>query len=215
MKIKDYYSILQVAPSASYEEIKQAYRKLAMQWHPDKNPGDAYAAIQFHEIKEAYEVLTHPVKKDQYLQQRWYNQAMGRKRTGKAITPENVLREALELRKYVSSLDEHRMDHLGLAAYLLDISTNETVNQLATFNDSIINRQIIKALLDAASPLSYAAVLPVCRQLEQLAGDDPINSGYIRQFLLQHQRAARWEKWKMPLALLLTLLLCLLIWLVS
>ncbi|MEZ4559989.1 MAG: DnaJ domain-containing protein, partial [Caldilineaceae bacterium] len=54
MEVKDYYEILGVPRSADEKEIKKAFRKLAQQYHPDKNPGDATAEQKFKEINEAY-----------------------------------------------------------------------------------------------------------------------------------------------------------------
>jgi DnaJ-class molecular chaperone len=63
---KDYYAILGVSPGAPEEELKKAYRRLALQYHPDKNPGDARAEERFKEISEAYAVLADYAKRRQY-----------------------------------------------------------------------------------------------------------------------------------------------------
>ena len=63
---KDYYSILGVDKSASAADMKKAYRKLAVKYHPDKNPGDKEAEEKFKELSEAYETLSNPEKKEVY-----------------------------------------------------------------------------------------------------------------------------------------------------
>ncbi len=68
MSKRDYYEVLEVGKSASAEEIKKAYRKKAIQYHPDKNPGDAAAEEKFKEAAEAYEVLSSAEKKQRYDQ---------------------------------------------------------------------------------------------------------------------------------------------------
>jgi DnaJ-class molecular chaperone len=63
---KDYYSVLGVQRDAAEKEIKQAYRRLARQYHPDVNPGDASAEQKFKEISEAYAVLSNPESRQKY-----------------------------------------------------------------------------------------------------------------------------------------------------
>src|SRR5690349_18796372 len=63
---RDYYEILGVKRNASEEEIKSAYRKLARQYHPDRNPGDKQAETNFKEVQEAYDVLSDKNKRVQY-----------------------------------------------------------------------------------------------------------------------------------------------------
>jgi curved DNA-binding protein len=81
MDYKDYYKILGVSKTASQDEIKKAYRKLAVKYHPDKNAGDKVAENKFKEANEANEVLSKPDKRKQYdeLGENWqsYQQAGG------------------------------------------------------------------------------------------------------------------------------------------
>ncbi|WP_136797243.1 J domain-containing protein [Desulfosediminicola ganghwensis] len=64
--MKDYYQILEVTPEFTDDEIRKRYRKLAMQYHPDRNPNNPGAEERFKEVAEAYGVLTDPAKRKQY-----------------------------------------------------------------------------------------------------------------------------------------------------
>lgn len=66
MEYKDYYKTLGVAKTASKEDIKKAYRKLARQYHPDMNPGDKKSEDKFKDVNEAYEVLSDQTKREKY-----------------------------------------------------------------------------------------------------------------------------------------------------
>jgi len=68
MAQRDYYEVLGVKKGASMDELKRAYRKLAVKYHPDKNPGDKQSEERFKEINEAYAVLSDPKKKEQFDQ---------------------------------------------------------------------------------------------------------------------------------------------------
>ena len=68
MAQRDYYEVLGLKKGASVEELKKAYRKLAVKYHPDKNQGDKQAEERFKEINEAYAVLSDPKKKEQFDQ---------------------------------------------------------------------------------------------------------------------------------------------------
>ncbi len=66
MLYKDYYKVLGVAKTATPEEIKKAYRKLALKYHPDKTKGDKAAEEKFKDVNEANEVLSDPQKRKKY-----------------------------------------------------------------------------------------------------------------------------------------------------
>ena len=66
MTKRDYYEVLGVGKSADDTEIKKAYRKLALKYHPDKNPDDKQAEEKFKEAAEAYEILSDPDKRARY-----------------------------------------------------------------------------------------------------------------------------------------------------
>jgi len=84
MEYKDYYKILGVDKHASQADIKKAYRKLAVKYHPDKNPGDKETESRFKEINEAHEVLSKPEKRKKYdeLGQNWNRFEQGRAYSG-------------------------------------------------------------------------------------------------------------------------------------
>jgi hypothetical protein len=210
---KDYFKILQVPPGATQQEIRQAFRRLAMTYHPDKNVDDPSAAAQFNDVKEAYEVLTSPQKRERYLEERWYNQDTGRKRTVEIVTPVSILKLSLELEQYVSRLDVHRMNKAALSGYIDELISTDTIEKLKQFNDTPINRQIIFIILTAMKPLSLRFVTPLVERLNLLAGNDPDAVKGIKSFVLKHKKNFLWDKYKMPLMLLFTILICLLIFL--
>jgi len=213
MHLKDYYSILAIEPSATLSETKKAYRKLAHQYHPDKNQNDPYASAQFAEIKEAYEVLTNPSKKEYYLQQRWYNQSIGKRKSQDVINPVTLLLQSLELEKYVSKLDEFRMDKAGLQQYILELVSDPVVDQLKKFTEPETIREIVNVILRAMHPLPKLYTKDITTRLYKIAADDDIAKQQIFFFIQTINKKHSREKITLLFIIVSTLILCLLIYL--
>ena len=97
MAKRDYYEVLSVERTATEEDVKKAYRKLAVKFHPDKNPGDKTAEEKFKEIGEAYEALSDPQKRaayDQFGHAAFDARARGGGRPGGFHDPFDIFREA-------------------------------------------------------------------------------------------------------------------------
>jgi len=214
MYLKDHYKILELAPSATLQDIKKAYRKLAQQYHPDKN-NDAYSEASFAAIKEAYETLTNPVKKNQYLQERWYNRATNNTNTEQLITPVNILKQALEFEKYTSTLDVFRMDDESLYEYMNELLDDATLSKLQQFNEVEVNQQIMLTLIKPIRFLKYEKATLITAKLSKLTGNNTQSLSLINNTLQKIQQKEKWESRKWIVVLFITLAICLLIKLVA
>jgi len=216
METKDYYKILGVEPSASMHEIKKAYRKLAHHFHPDKNSSVEYGGIHFAEIKEAYEVLTNPARKENYLQQRWYQQSLGKaKFRVEPVTPPVILKQILKLDKYVTTIDVFRMNGESLYRQLKEILSNDTIEQLKKFNEREINHEIIRSALRIVKFLQQEQLENIVPQLVELSNQSTTIVREIEAAAKLYRRKNRWEQYKHGIVLLLTVIISLLIYFVS
>jgi len=213
MHLKDYYGTLELEPSATLSEIKKAYRRLALQLHPDKKGNDPYAAARFAEVKEAYEVLSDPGKKEYYLQQRWYEQSTGKRKKQAIITPVSVLHQTIELERYVARLDMFRLDKNGLQQYILELFPDSTINQLHTFNEPGTIREITGLALRSLQPLPWDLRHKILEQLQKLAGADEQSVRLLQEFRSRSDKKQRRDKYSLIIIIAVTFFLCLLIWL--
>lgn len=205
----DYYQVLQISPSASIAEIKTAYRKLAHVYHPDKNPGNKSSQAHFNLIKEAYETLSNPGRKEQYLQERWLAKAQGQPLEQPVKTPEHVLIQVLSASDQIRKMDIYRMNKEGIKDELKLLLSENNITLLNDFNEIPVNDAIVKELLYTAT------VLPASVQTGLLKLLRLINSNYtdaIRSKEEELENKIFWETWKPAFIILIVVLLCILIW---
>jgi molecular chaperone DnaJ len=151
MTHKDYHQLLQVPTTASMEEIKKAYRKLAQQYHPDKTGEDKTAAEYFRQIKEAYEVLSDAKKRKEYYYQRFSTTPAYQK----MVTPVSILKECIELRKITAAIGYYHIDFDLLRAEVEKILLPTNILALKSINDSAVNLQIVNEIITCCNYLPY------------------------------------------------------------
>lgn len=211
--MKDYYAILECTPMSTRDEIKRQYRKLAQQFHPDKNQNDKYAESRFHDIKEAYETLTQPAKKEAWLQERWLRQVYNESYSEKEpLTPYSILNKVLKLDKYVSSQDVFRMDQEGISERIMKMVSEENMSCLLKFNEKEINKTIVQYLLSAARPIELNRLFQFWPQLEKLAQDDQELLSDIHAFRKKKKKQAQKDNLTLPVVILVTIMICILIY---
>jgi len=212
MIIKDYYTVLKIPSNASVQQIKQAYRKLAMRYHPDKNAGDLYAAAYFHEVQEAYDVLSNHLSREQYHQQRWYQQSTGKKfAESMPNTPFSILQQCVVLNDYVKGLDFFRMDREALLQIIQQVLSAQNISMLHTFNDAQTNRQIFSLIADSCKPLHFTHIQQLQNQLQQLAINDASMQQQIKNLLLASKQQQHWNNHKIWLIVIVAIAISFLI----
>ncbi|HRH59638.1 MAG TPA: DnaJ domain-containing protein [Chitinophagaceae bacterium] len=214
MSSKDYYKILGVAPDASGQAIKKAYRKLAMKYHPDKNAGDGFTEDVFKEINEAYEIIGDPKKREDYHYKRLYTYNYKYKEAAKA-TPQSVLEETEQLLQQVNQSNPFRINRDALYFKMEQILSAETIEMLLTENTPEQNSVIIQKMVQAAKPLQLPHTEKLAAALYALANTNAEANKLIQNFLQQKRNEYFWNRYKVAGAVILAILLCLMIFLIS
>ncbi|RYY59494.1 MAG: hypothetical protein EOO05_13080 [Chitinophagaceae bacterium] len=214
MELKDYYNILELPQSASPDDIKKSYRRMALAYHPDKNGDDPYAAAQFAVVKEAYEVLTDPAKRSLYLQERWLAKSGGRMKAAPVLNPENFLRQLIAKERSVAQLDNHRMNKIGLMEELLHLFSGDVTGMLNTFGDRKINSEIIRLAMRSAAQLDHSSKKIVYARLEKIEAE-PATVKALKADLEKQSSSERWDRAKIWLLLFIVTAICILIFMVG
>lgn len=198
----DYYKLLGVLPNATTEEIKKAYRQLALKYHPDRNFGDKSSEAFFKKFTEAYTILSNPEERENYNydykknQQTTSNQSQHHKRTGPKqetqITPQVIFAVFQETRKKLRWIDKSRINQAALYNSLNDILSTNTINFLLAWGDANTNKQIIDEVITCCKFLSYHYIEKLSPKLAKLAGSD---NDTIRKIFLFNKQQKYWNYW--------------------
>ncbi len=213
MSSKDYYRILGVRPNATNSEIKKSYRRLAIKYHPDKNPDDILAEAAFKEIAEAYDILSDAKKREDYHYKHFY--AHDYKYPEPEATPQSILNDIIRLKKLIEKANTFRLNQDALFFQLQQILSEDNLSLLQKENQSTINSQILEALLRICKPLNFNFIEEIEDILMFLADGDTYLENKINDFLHQQKRKDRWSRYKIVVAIVVAILLCLVIFFIG
>jgi len=208
----DHYAILGLPPSASVSEIKSAYRSMARQHHPDLNPQDPGAIDRFRAIHTAYQTLTHPSLKQAYLEKRWYAQHQHQSLQSKALSFEQLLKQLVELERFVATLDPHRMDRNGLHQHLL-----QCIELLKQVNiDSFCQQQEIESslrlIVACSEPLTFVQAKSIHERLYPWLNKLDRSELLSIAWLTKKKNQETWQRWTPWIVFALTTLITVWIW---
>jgi curved DNA-binding protein CbpA len=211
MAIKDYYKILNVKPDASGASIKQSYRKLALKYHPDRNPQDDLSAEIFREIAEAYSILGNPSTRKDYNYQR-YNIAPS-EYSKPAESIDTLLNKAAHLKKQVASINPFRFNSDALMYSIKQLLPQDVITLLKT--DELQQKKFLEIIVWCSDRLTSSQTRNLYGIMQPLFKKHNWLQQQLNSIIKQQVKKERWEKNKIILAVIITLLLCAIIFLAT
>ncbi len=207
MAQKDYYQILNVHPTSTMLEIKKAYRKLALQYHPDTNDNDPLLEEKFREIKIAYEILSNAESRKKYHNNVYFEIYI------KEVTNINdILLKVSQLKNYVSNSNADKIDQILLLNYLLDLLSPSNVVIIQSSNNESIKNEIFESIISSTQILPYSLFIKVSAILEKIFSNEIATIQLISK---QKKINEWWNNYKVLFAVIAALLFCLMIALIG
>jgi curved DNA-binding protein CbpA len=160
--LQDHYAILEINQHATIPEIKLAYHALAKKFHPDIVGDDPSKIAYFNEIKLAYETLTNPQLKQNYLEKRWYYKSQGMElKKVNPISVGSIIKDVITLQKEAHFMAEGKNNEAVIAEKLSTILTDQNIKLIEDINDNEANEILINQLhkLIPYLPISYYPTL--------------------------------------------------------
>lgn len=203
--MKDYYKILNISSSATSDEVKKAFRKLALKYHPDKTNGSTGSSERFSEIQEAYAVLSNSRKRSEYHYSRYRETARSKPM---AETAEDVVVAADELKKKIVQFDPFRIDRDLVYFELKDLLRPHNIHLLQENADQARMVSFTKLVLECFTPLDFERTKELCDLLSNMANADSLSQKLIMEYLTNSYLLHIWNRYKAFFALLISALLC-------
>lgn len=208
MPAKDHYKVLGVSASASLQDIKKAYRKLAHQYHPDKNPEQPLTTIRFREIQEAYVVLSNEKLRRHYDEERYFSGLSAQKEPVQ-VDADWLLKEVKKLSRHMSNVDSYRMNHKALHDYVMLLLDDAHIVILQKESDPELIKAVIMEIIFSIKSLSYRYYNTVLPRLRLIAGNEAGLHQLIARAENERRSQKAIEKFLPVIILVIALMLCL------
>jgi molecular chaperone DnaJ len=208
---KNHYQVLDIPVNASLSEIKKAYRRLALVFHPDKHPDPMIAIPKFNEIKDAYQVLVDPTRRREYDREFQF-QKYQQKEAPLASEADQVLQLCKELWVSIKKQDPFRMDQDFLYYQITQLLSSHHIRLLNNKANPILDQEIIVYLMDCSQALPFDKKRHLAQTWQMIARDNVENLARIQTYLKQAQIWSIWENYKPHLALGIAIVVCIIIY---
>jgi hypothetical protein len=202
--VTDYYQTLNVLPNATADEIKKAYRKLALIYHPDVAGDDEGALDKFRNIKAAYEVLSNSKTRQAYHYKHFYKDY----KAEPIPTPNSIAMKAAELATFTAALDPYRLDYEGLYNQIYLLLSVQNLKILFESKDESLIKTVILHTLLCTPLLPYNKAIIVHETLKTLVDNNKELIAKIERETALQKRLHYWDKYKFIIALGIALALC-------
>lgn len=200
MHLQNWYAVLSVAPNASEQEIRQAYRRLAHRFHPDKNPGNDQTSLHFQLIKEAYEVLSNPKRRSAYDRLVYFGNPV--KNTPKYHSSAAELTEAAaSLLRDLLRQNQFFINRDWLFNECMELLSPENRQLLLNTRDYSVIARFLKFQFESAIFLTYRQNIILLNQWQQLSGGRPELEQLVSNHLQRIRRVHLWDKSKIWVAI--------------
>lgn len=214
MPVKDYYTLLKIEPNADLPTIKKAYRKLAMQYHPDKTGNDHYTESYYREIQEAYVVLSDTSKREEYHYQRWLEKSMGHS-LDTALSPAQIIHLFLKTEQYLHGTDSFKMDKYHLLEHLKELYSLGRQEIIISSNDEQLEKESLRLAIQSSKLLPSGAQFNFQKHLQMLLSRHANIHEEWNDKVYAINKKERLDSFKIPIVILITILICLAILLIS
>jgi molecular chaperone DnaJ len=214
MPSKDYYQILEIEPGSDEYAIKKAYRRLAMQYHPDRSGENQEDAGLFRDINEAYEVLSDPSKREQYHYERWLHQSMGAKMQG-YLHAYQIYQIILESEKYFSGIDKYKINDYALLNVLLNLFSTSRIQSIAAEKNSDLEKNTIRIAIKMTGSLKSECQLQLKERMTVLTNNNPSMNEIWETVINNKIISERNSRYTIPILMLIVIALCILFYLLG